>query len=127
MSRRFLKRSIFWPVLILIMAVAAMLGLALSRMPAQANALQIRPVRAGISLPDGFYVYQNLSQRGIRINSITPFNDGLIVQLDSVEQRKLAENALRDILPKGFLIQYVDPPHSKAWIEKLNRDKLTFG
>lgn len=127
MSRRFLKRSFIWPVVLMLLATAAMLGLAVSRLPAPASALQIRPARAGVALPDGFYVYQGLSQRGIHIKSITPLNDGLVVQLDSASQRKMAETVLQDILPAGFVIQYCEPPHAKAWVAKLDRDRLKFG
>lgn len=127
MNRRFLKRSLLWPVIIMLLAAAAMIGLAISRIPANGNALQIRPAKAGISLPDGFFVYQGLSQRGIHIKSITPLNDGLVVQLDSSEQRQMAQSVLQDILPPGFLIQNCEPPRTRVWLDKLNRDRLKFG
>ena len=127
MNRRLLQRSFIWPVMIMLLAVAAMVGLAVSRLPAPAGALQIRPARAGVALPDGFYVYQGLSQRGIRIKSITPLNDGLVVQLDSAAQRQMAETVLQDILPAGFVVQYFEPPNAKAWVNKLDRDRLKFG
>lgn len=122
-----MKRSILWPVGILLLAAAVMIGLAVSRIPATSNALQIRPAKAGVSLPDGFYVYQGLSQRGIHIKSITPLDDSLVVQLDSIQQRQLAQSVLQDILPAGFIIQDCASPNSKAWIGKFNRDRLKFG
>ncbi|WP_421670613.1 EnvZ/OmpR regulon moderator MzrA [Rahnella sp. EDr1-12] len=127
MNRRFLKRSLLWPVIIMMLAAAAMIGLAISRMPANGNALQIRPARTGISLPDGFYVYQSLSQRGIHIKSITPLDDGLVVQLDSAEQLQMAHSALQDILPEGFIIRNCEPSHSRALMEKLNHNRLKLG
>ncbi|WP_047605632.1 EnvZ/OmpR regulon moderator MzrA [Rahnella aquatilis] len=126
MNRRLLKRSFIWPLLLILVAVA-MIGLTVSRLPAQAGTLQIRPARAGVALPDGFYVYQGLSQHGIHIKSITPLDNALVVQLDTASQRKMAETVLQDILPAGFVIQYYEPPHAKAWIAKSDRDPLRFG
>lgn len=127
MNRLFRKHSFIWPALFILLAAAAMIGLAISRLPAPANALQIRPTRSGVALPDGFYVYQTLTERGIHIKSITPLEDGLVVQLDSTAQRKMAEDVLQTILPEGFVIQYCEPPHTKAWLTKLDRDRLKFG
>ena len=127
MSQRLKSRSFIWPGVLMLVAIVAMFGLALWHLPVPASALQIRPARTGTSLPDGFYVYQSLSQRGIHIKSITPLNDGLVVQLDSSSERKLAEEALQDILPPGFMIQYYEQPTAKAWIHKLDRDRLKFG
>lgn len=122
------KRSFLWPTTLLtLVLVAVLIGFAAARMPHNANTLQIRSVRAGISLPDGFYVYQSLNQRGIRIQSITPVEDGLIVKLDSREQRELAEHALQDILPLGFSIQLCDPPQPQRWMQKIAREQLKLG
>ncbi|EKN6022837.1 EnvZ/OmpR regulon moderator MzrA [Yersinia enterocolitica] len=68
------------------------------------SALQIRPNQQGLSLPDGFSLYQHLDQRGIRIKSITPENDSLVVSLESPEQQQEAITALQDILPSGYVI-----------------------
>ncbi|MDA5543979.1 MULTISPECIES: EnvZ/OmpR regulon moderator MzrA [Yersinia] len=68
------------------------------------SALKIRPNQQGLSLPDGFYLYQHLDQRGIRIKSITPENDSLVVSLESPEQQQKAIEALQDILPSGYVI-----------------------
>lgn len=122
------QRTFLWPITLLtLVLVAIVIGFAVARMPQNTNALQIRPVRAGVALPDGFYVYQSLNQRGIRIQSITPVQDGLIVELDSLEQRELAEHALMDILPLGFSIQRCDPPQSQLWVHKITRDQLKLG
>ncbi|WP_208951017.1 EnvZ/OmpR regulon moderator MzrA [Rahnella sp. ChDrAdgB13] len=127
MNRLLRKHSFIWPALFILLAVAAMIGLAISRLPAPASALQIRPARSGVALPDGFYVYQSLTERGIHIKSITPLEDGLVVQLDSAAQRKMAQDVLQTILPAGFVIQYCEPPHTKAWLTKLDRDRLKVG
>jgi 16S rRNA C1402 (ribose-2'-O) methylase RsmI len=55
-------------------------------------------------MPDGFYLYQHLDQRGIRIKSITPDNGSLVVSLESPEQQQKAIEALQDILPSGYVI-----------------------
>lgn len=68
------------------------------------SALKIRPNQQGLSLPDGFYLYQHLDQRGIRIKSITPENDSLVVSLESPEQQEEAIEVLQDILPSGYVI-----------------------
>ncbi|CNF47663.1 protein YqjB [Yersinia enterocolitica] len=68
------------------------------------SALKIRPNQQGLSLPDGFSLYQHLDQRGIRIKSITPENDSLVVSLESPEQQQEAITALQDILPNGYII-----------------------
>ncbi|EKN5998227.1 EnvZ/OmpR regulon moderator MzrA [Yersinia enterocolitica] len=68
------------------------------------SVLKIRPNQQGLSLPDGFSLYQHLDQRGIRIKSITPENDSLVVSLESPEQQQEAITALQDILPSGYVI-----------------------
>ncbi|HDL8114291.1 TPA: EnvZ/OmpR regulon moderator MzrA [Yersinia enterocolitica] len=70
------------------------------------SALKIRPNQQGLSLPDGFSLYQHLDQRGIRIKSITPENDSLVVSLESPEQQQEAITALQDILPSGYVIVF---------------------
>lgn len=67
------------------------------------SALKIRPNQQGLSLPDGFYLYQHLDQRGIRIKSITPENDSLVVS-SIPEQQEEAIEVLQDILPSGYVI-----------------------
>lgn len=68
------------------------------------STLKIRPNQQGLSLPDGFYLYQHLDERGIRIKSITPENDSLVVSLEHPEQQMQAIEALQDILPAGYAI-----------------------
>ena len=57
-----------------------------------------------------FYVYQRLDERGIRIKSITPEGDGLVIRLDSPEQQLLAREALQTILPPGYHIALSESP-----------------
>lgn len=56
------------------------------------------------SLPDGFFIYQRLDERGIRIKSITPAKDSLVILLDSPEQALAAQHALEDLLPSDYYI-----------------------
>ncbi|WP_034911861.1 EnvZ/OmpR regulon moderator MzrA [Erwinia sp. 9145] len=71
------------------------------------TALKIEPSRQGVSLPDGFYVWQRLSAQGIHIKSITPDNNTLIIQFESSEQSAAAEKVLRQLLPYDFEIAQV--------------------
>jgi len=66
--------------------------------------VQIRVSHAGATLPDGFYLYQQLSAQGIRIKSITPAGDALIIHFDSEEQSLAAQKVLRRLLPQGFIV-----------------------
>jgi len=122
------QRPAVWPTLFLmLLLIAAAAGFTFSWIPQNNITLQIRPARAGLALPDGFFVYQSLNERGIRIKSITPLQDGLIVQLDSREQRLLAERALQDILPMGFSIKLCEQPKSPLWVQKFAGEQLKIG
>lgn len=128
MKRPRFKRMLLWPLSLLMLLVVVAAGIAISRMPQKSSIiLQIRPARAGLTLPDGFFVYQSLNERGIHIKSITPLQDGLIVQLDSIEQRMQAEQALQDILPMGFSIKLCELPKSPLWMQKLGDNPLKIG
>ncbi|PKH22552.1 modulator protein [Enterobacterales bacterium CwR94] len=96
-----LSRMIPWAMLAVLAIAAATLLPALFRTE---TALQIRASRQGMTLPDGFYVYQRLSAEGIRIKSITPASDALVVTLESQEQDAEAIQALYRVLPPGFTI-----------------------
>lgn len=66
------------------MIALALLALATLLVPCMVRTeseLRIRASQQGLSLPDGFYVYQRLDERGIRIKSITPEGDGLVIRL----------------------------------------------
>lgn len=91
------------------------------------NELRIHAVHQGLSLPDGFYVYQRLDERGIRIKSITPESDGLVIRLDSPEQQMLAREALKNILPPGYVIALNNPQFPGYWVRKFTRAPLDLG
>ncbi|NIF21379.1 EnvZ/OmpR regulon moderator MzrA [Candidatus Pantoea multigeneris] len=67
------------------------------------SVLQIRVAQAGAPLPDGFFVYQQLTAQGIHIKSITPADDALVIHFDSDAQNQAAQRLLRHLLPQGFV------------------------
>ncbi len=76
------------------------------------NVVQIRVSHAGALMPDGFYLYQQLSAQGIRIKSITPAGDALVIHFDNEEQSLAAQKVLRRLLPEGFIVaQHDQSPH----------------
>jgi len=91
------------------------------------NALQISSSQVGQELPDGFYLYQGLNQRGITVQSITRENNMLVVALSSSEQRQQAQNVLKQILPVGYEINVSTLPQQTEWVDKFTRDNLHFG
>jgi lipopolysaccharide export LptBFGC system permease protein LptF len=109
---------------LLLLALAAVLAPYILRTE---NELRIHVVQQGLSLPDGFYVYQRLDERGIRIKSITPEGDGLVIRLDSPEQQLLAREALENILPPGYTIALNESPLSGRWVRKFARAPLNLG
>lgn len=56
----------------------------------------------GRVLPDGFYLYQNLTSQGIAINSITQDNNSLIIHFSSLEKRNNAAIILKKLLFDGY-------------------------
>ncbi|MGB9095547.1 EnvZ/OmpR regulon moderator MzrA [Erwinia sp.] len=91
------------------------------------TALQIRASRQGTTLPDGFYVYQRLNAEGIRIKSITPDNDSLVIRFDTEEQSMAAEKVLHQLLPYGFDIGQMDPSGSSQLMNRLSLRKQSVG
>lgn len=85
--------------------------------------LHIFPQHQGATLPDGFYVYQRLNERGIAIKSITPAPDSLIVRLASPEQTIAAREALRSSLPQAKIITQSPPKPVPFWRQKLTPQK----
>lgn len=83
-------------------------------------AVQIRTLRPGNNLPDGFYVYQALLSQGIHIKSITPDRDSLIIKFESQEQSIAAEKVLRQLLPVGFDIARQDKQSAENRINRTN-------
>ncbi|PIJ50225.1 hypothetical protein BL250_12575 [Erwinia sp. OLTSP20] len=68
------------------------------------NGIQIRASSQGITLPDGFYLYQSLNDHDIHIKSITPEENSLVIRFDSTEQSEAAQQLLHQLLPEGFEI-----------------------
>ncbi len=66
--------------------------------------VQIRVANSGTNLPDGFYLYQQLSAQGVRIKSITPAGDALVIHFENEEQSLAAQKVLRRLLPQGFVV-----------------------
>ena len=91
------------------------------------TALQIRASRQGTTLPDGFYVYQRLNAEGIRIKSITPDNDSLVIRFDTEEQSMAAEKVLHQLLPYGFDIGQMDSSGSSQLMNRLSLRKQSVG
>ncbi|PLR50804.1 modulator protein [Chimaeribacter arupi] len=128
MKLPYLSSPLRWQWLVCLMVAFAVLGLlALPRGNSQENALSIRPERHGLTLPDGFFVYQNLDQRGIRIKSITPEKDTLIIRLASPQQQQAAREALSVILPQGYIVEQRAVSAEQTWVKKLTHDQLRTG
>lgn len=128
--RGFMKLSPRIVRLIPIMVLVTLTLLTLAMMPAllrSENALQIRASRQGISLPDGFYVYQTLSAQGIHIKSITPEQNSLVIKFDSLEQSDAAEKVLRKLLPYGFDIARQEGHGAQKWIKRISLTPQSVG
>lgn len=118
------RRLLPWLVLGALALLAVVLMPALYR---QETALQIKASRQGISLPDGFYVWQRLNAQGIQIKSITPDRDSLVIKFDSQEQSLAAQKALQQILPYGFEIAQMDATSSKSWFSRISFNPQSVG
>ncbi|ATA22469.1 MULTISPECIES: EnvZ/OmpR regulon moderator MzrA [Gibbsiella] len=114
-------------VLIISLALVLLAGFLLPRMMRTESELHIRANHQGLSLPDGFFVYQRLDERGIRIKSITPEGDGLVVRLDSPEQQGLARETLQAVLPPGYTIALSKSPVPPLWVREFARAPLNLG
>lgn len=66
--------------------------------------VQIRVSNNSTNLPDGFYLYQQLSAQGVRIKSITPSGDALVIHFENEEQSIAAQKVLKRLLPQGFVV-----------------------
>ncbi|GAA0496480.1 hypothetical protein GCM10009414_02130 [Tatumella terrea] len=65
--------------------------------------VRIMVTHKGMSLPDGFFLYQQLTARGITIKSITPGPDSLVIHLENEEQQLAARRILSHILSAGYI------------------------
>ncbi len=64
--------------------------------------IQIGVARQGASLPDGFFVYQQLTAHGVSIKSITPEQGKLVIRLENEEQRLAAQKVLKQVLSDAY-------------------------
>ena len=67
--------------------------------------LRVRITQKGASLPDGFYLYQQLTAQGVLIKSIIPAAEGVVIHLEDETQRSQAESILKDILTTDYSTQ----------------------
>ncbi|MGK2888144.1 MAG: hypothetical protein ACSLEN_00515 [Candidatus Malihini olakiniferum] len=74
-------------------------------------------------LPDGFYVYKRLNERGIAIKS-TPAPDSLIVRLASPKQTFGAREALLSSLTQEKIITQQPSKPASFWRQKLTQKHL---
>ncbi|WON76519.1 EnvZ/OmpR regulon moderator MzrA [Serratia sp. UGAL515B_01] len=114
-------------VLLLALALLALIIVLVPFMIRTESELRIRVEQQGLLLPDGFYVYQRLDERGIHIKSITPENDGLLIRLDSPRQQLLAREALQTILPPGYIIALSESQTPNLWVPGFAPPKLNLG
>ncbi|MFC0228200.1 EnvZ/OmpR regulon moderator MzrA [Serratia aquatilis] len=114
-------------VLIFALALLAFTTVLVPLMIQTESELRIHVKQQGLLLPDGFYVYQRLDERGIHIKSITPEGDGLVIRLDSPRQQLLARDALQTILPTGYTIALSESQAPSLWVPEFARTPLNFG
>lgn len=110
----------------LLFGVIALASIALwSGMPSKETTIEIRVVRQGSSLPDGFYVWHHLDANGIRFKSITPQNNNLLITFASSAQSEAAKEVLNRALPKGYVIDQQDSDNQNAltWLSILRISK----
>lgn len=115
-----------WRIVLLVALPLLALMLAPHR-PKDEAMLHIQPRYQGATLPDGFYIYQRLNERGIAIKSITPAENSLIVRLVSPAQSVEARDILRISLPKANITtqQTINPP--PFWQQKLTQKQSKLG
>ncbi|ATA25435.1 modulator protein [Brenneria goodwinii] len=115
-----------WRILLLV--ALPILALMLSSPHSQDEAmLHIQPLYQGATLPDGFYIYQRLNERGIEIKSITPAKDSLIVRLVSPAQSVEARDVLRLSLPKASVTTQQTAKPTPFWQQKLTQKQSKLG
>ncbi len=122
-----MKRGLFWQYRYLAVTLGGVLLLLVLIVPEVMDTeseVHIQPLHQGVSLPDGFYVYQRLDERGIRIKSITLEHQDLVIRLDSAEQQHQAKAALQHLLPQGFNIAIQEIPVATYWTRKFSRQQF---
>ncbi|MEA9390388.1 EnvZ/OmpR regulon moderator MzrA [Acerihabitans sp. TG2] len=116
-----------WRALLLVTACLLTLTLLLPVMLNHDTSLEITLANERGALPDGFYIYQSLDERGIRIKSITPAKDSLVILLESPEQALAAQNALRDLLPADYAISQRRQFYRWHWLTYLHDENAQLG
>lgn len=64
--------------------------------------IRITVTHKGMNLPDGFFLYQQLTERGISVKSITPDQDSMVIHLANEEQQLAARLLLSHILSDAY-------------------------
>lgn len=124
----FTRGYILWPVTFVALLMLSSVGvIAFPTVPAAIEAFKITSANPGEDLPDGFYLYQGLSQRGVEIESITPANNSLVVKLHSPGQQRLAQDTLKTLLPGGYTIQPYAPEAAHPWADKMTHNASRMG
>lgn len=129
MKLRFSKNYLIWPAAILtLLMLTSVFGVAFPKVSLEnGDALKISPAQPGEDLPDGFSLYQGLSQHGVEIESITPSSGSLVVKLHSPRQQHLAQETLRSLLPRGYSIQPFNSAQPHTWESKITHDQPKVG
>ncbi|MFP1763114.1 EnvZ/OmpR regulon moderator MzrA [Lonsdalea quercina] len=105
MVSRWLKNKPVWRLLLLLLPVIVMVTS--SHHTPDEVTLHISPQHQGAPLPDGFYIYQRLNERGIGIESIIPAQDSIVVRLSCPEQSRDARDVLRMMLPQVKVVTQI--------------------
>ncbi|SLM61697.1 MULTISPECIES: EnvZ/OmpR regulon moderator MzrA [Dickeya] len=109
-----IKLRPLWRLLLLLLPLVVLLTTSSQQRPDEVM-LHISARHQGTPLPDGFYIYQQLNERGIAIKSITPGHDSIIVRLSSPEQSGAAREVLSVVLPQALVIaQRLNMPKPEA-------------
>ena len=114
--RRFPRRFLPWAVA---GALALLAVIIVPSLMQHDTVVKIRVAHSGTNLPDGFYLYQQLSAQGVRIKSITPSGDALVIHFENEEQSLAAQKVLRRLLPQGFVV--ASGPQASQQVPNANR------
>ncbi|MDX5628377.1 MULTISPECIES: EnvZ/OmpR regulon moderator MzrA [unclassified Brenneria] len=126
MSTRWFYRKKLWRI-VLLAALPLIALMLVAHRPQDEAMLHIQPLYHGAALPDGFYIYQRLNERGIEIKSITPAKDSLIVRLASPAQSVEARDILRLSLPKANITTQQTLAPTPFWQQKLTQKQSKLG
>jgi hypothetical protein len=114
--RGFPRRVLPWAVA---GALALLAVIIVPSMMQHDTVVKIRVAHSGTNLPDGFYLYQQLTAQGVRIKSITPSGDALVIHFENEEQSLAAQKVLRRLLPQGFVV--ASGPQASQQVPDANR------